>query len=246
MVLSTRQHAPVYNQAVSTLDGASPHQDETAPTLAALAAPRGGRSVPRDGPSELTCTNCSPLRTIGACRGRTAAGTRSRVASDPPGSGVAAFAWRVSVADIERDGPFSAFPGRGPDAGAARGERHAADRRRRAARTAHGVRAGGLRGRGRPALRAHRRTDARLQPDGTARRGLGRRRRRPRRGLRDRAGARVRLLRRRGRVRVPDRRLSAVRRRARAHAGRPRAVGLRRFRASTCIRHRARRWRSWP
>lgn len=33
------------------------------------------------------------------------------IASDPPGSGVAAFAWRVSVADVERDGPFSAFPG---------------------------------------------------------------------------------------------------------------------------------------
>jgi hypothetical protein len=33
------------------------------------------------------------------------------IASDPPGSGVSAFAWRVSVADIERDGPFSAFPG---------------------------------------------------------------------------------------------------------------------------------------
>ena len=33
------------------------------------------------------------------------------IASDPPGAGVSAFAWRVSVADIERDGPFSAFPG---------------------------------------------------------------------------------------------------------------------------------------
>jgi environmental stress-induced protein Ves len=33
------------------------------------------------------------------------------IASEPPGAGTAAFVWRVSVADIERDGPFSAFPG---------------------------------------------------------------------------------------------------------------------------------------
>jgi len=33
------------------------------------------------------------------------------IAAEPPGAGIAAFAWRVSVADIERDGPFSAFPG---------------------------------------------------------------------------------------------------------------------------------------
>ena len=33
------------------------------------------------------------------------------IASEPPGAGTTAFAWRVSVADIERDGPFSAFPG---------------------------------------------------------------------------------------------------------------------------------------
>jgi hypothetical protein len=33
------------------------------------------------------------------------------IAADPPGSTVAGFAWRVSVADVDRDGPFSAFPG---------------------------------------------------------------------------------------------------------------------------------------
>ena len=33
------------------------------------------------------------------------------IAAEPPGSTVAGFAWRVSVADIERDGPFSVFSG---------------------------------------------------------------------------------------------------------------------------------------
>lgn len=34
-----------------------------------------------------------------------------QIAAEPPGSDVGSFAWRVSVATIERDGPFSAFPG---------------------------------------------------------------------------------------------------------------------------------------
>lgn len=33
------------------------------------------------------------------------------VACEPPGAGTTSFVWRVSVADVERDGPFSAFPG---------------------------------------------------------------------------------------------------------------------------------------
>jgi environmental stress-induced protein Ves len=33
------------------------------------------------------------------------------IAADPPGSDLASFAWRVSVAAVERDGPFSPFPG---------------------------------------------------------------------------------------------------------------------------------------
>ncbi len=33
------------------------------------------------------------------------------IAADPPGAGMASFAWRVSIADVERDGPFSVFPG---------------------------------------------------------------------------------------------------------------------------------------
>jgi environmental stress-induced protein Ves len=33
------------------------------------------------------------------------------VATHPAGADVASFEWRVSVADITRDGPFSTFPG---------------------------------------------------------------------------------------------------------------------------------------
>lgn len=38
-------------------------------------------------------------------------GTTREIAVWPPGAGMEAFAWRVSVADIAADGPFSAFPG---------------------------------------------------------------------------------------------------------------------------------------
>jgi environmental stress-induced protein Ves len=33
------------------------------------------------------------------------------IAVEPPGADLARFAWRVSVAAVERDGPFSPFPG---------------------------------------------------------------------------------------------------------------------------------------
>lgn len=38
-------------------------------------------------------------------------GTTREIAVWPPGAGMDAFAWRISVADIAADGPFSAFPG---------------------------------------------------------------------------------------------------------------------------------------
>ncbi|MET9360905.1 HutD family protein [Streptomyces sp. NPDC006632] len=38
-------------------------------------------------------------------------GVTRGVAAHPEGSGVADFAWRVSLADVGADGPFSAFPG---------------------------------------------------------------------------------------------------------------------------------------
>jgi len=37
-------------------------------------------------------------------------GRTTEIASFPSGSGLDRFIWRVSVADVERDGPFSAFP----------------------------------------------------------------------------------------------------------------------------------------
>jgi len=39
------------------------------------------------------------------------AGRTTEIAVYPPGATLDAFLWRVSVADVERDGPFSRFPG---------------------------------------------------------------------------------------------------------------------------------------
>jgi uncharacterized protein len=38
-------------------------------------------------------------------------GQTTEITTHPAGTGLAAFAWRVSVADVEQDGPFSAFAG---------------------------------------------------------------------------------------------------------------------------------------
>lgn len=38
-------------------------------------------------------------------------GVTREVAAFPPGAGMDDFAWRVSLADVAADGPFSAFPG---------------------------------------------------------------------------------------------------------------------------------------
>ena len=38
-------------------------------------------------------------------------GTTHQVVTHPPESGLAEFEWRVSLADIDRSGPFSVFPG---------------------------------------------------------------------------------------------------------------------------------------
>jgi uncharacterized protein len=38
-------------------------------------------------------------------------GTTREIAARPPGAGTSGFTWRVSVAEIARPGPFSAFPG---------------------------------------------------------------------------------------------------------------------------------------
>ena len=39
------------------------------------------------------------------------AGRTTEIAVHPPGAALDTFAWRVSIADVERDGPFSRFPG---------------------------------------------------------------------------------------------------------------------------------------
>ena len=39
------------------------------------------------------------------------AGRTTEIAVHPPGAALDAFTWRVSIADVERDGPFSRFPG---------------------------------------------------------------------------------------------------------------------------------------
>jgi hypothetical protein len=38
-------------------------------------------------------------------------GTTTEIAVFPPGAGMEAFAWRLSMACVEREGPFSIFPG---------------------------------------------------------------------------------------------------------------------------------------
>lgn len=42
---------------------------------------------------------------------RNGGGRTTEIAASPRDADLASFAWRVSIADIERDGPFSAFPG---------------------------------------------------------------------------------------------------------------------------------------
>ncbi|MEU4346261.1 HutD family protein [Streptomyces sp. NPDC023838] len=49
------------------------------------------------------------VETLSAGRWRNGGGATREIASRPAGSD--AFGWRASVADIDRDGPFSAFPG---------------------------------------------------------------------------------------------------------------------------------------
>lgn len=58
----------------------------------------------------------SPPRVLGPADYRSmpwqnGGGRTTEIAVAPPGADLATFAWRVSVADVERDGPFSAFPG---------------------------------------------------------------------------------------------------------------------------------------
>ncbi len=42
---------------------------------------------------------------------RNGGGRTTEIVSYPPGAGPNAFDWRVSIAEVDRDGPFSTFPG---------------------------------------------------------------------------------------------------------------------------------------
>lgn len=51
------------------------------------------------------------LATIPAQHWKNGAGLTREIAVWPPGAGIDAFEWRLSVAELERAAPFSAFPG---------------------------------------------------------------------------------------------------------------------------------------
>jgi uncharacterized protein len=44
-------------------------------------------------------------------RWRNGAGTTTEIAVSPAGSGLDEFEWRLAIADLDRSGPFSSFPG---------------------------------------------------------------------------------------------------------------------------------------
>jgi environmental stress-induced protein Ves len=52
---------------------------------------------------ELSALPASPWKNGG--------GTTREIAAHPQGAGLETFGWRLSVAEVERDGPFSRFPG---------------------------------------------------------------------------------------------------------------------------------------
>jgi len=50
------------------------------------------------------------LRTLPAQPWKNGAGLTREIAVDPRGADMSAFDWRISVAEVDRDAPFSAFP----------------------------------------------------------------------------------------------------------------------------------------
>ena len=152
----------------------APRRWATSPDFPGLAERAAGRRA--DGrpavPVAVEAKRMTLQRWCAATRssrspGATAAGTR---ASCWPGRARDDWQLRISVADIDRDGPFSAFPGVRPlvRGGRRRGRAPAAARRRAVDR--HRQRAAALSRRGRAGLRPARRADARPEPDGAARR----------------------------------------------------------------------------
>ncbi|WP_280188751.1 HutD family protein [Delftia sp. PS-11] len=55
--------------------------------------------------------HCFDLNRIAESPWKNGGGSTREIACWPPGAGMDAFDWRISVATIAQDGPFSAFPG---------------------------------------------------------------------------------------------------------------------------------------
>ena len=59
----------------------------------------------------MTSAERLELSALPATPWKNGGGTTREIAAFPPGAGFDTFGWRLSVAEVERDGPFSAFPG---------------------------------------------------------------------------------------------------------------------------------------
>ena len=126
----------------------------------------------------------------------------ARSPSHPAGAPLAAFDWRVSVADVAADGPFSRFPGVDRVLVLIAGAGMRLGTRCPGRRIARRVRAVRVQRRRRDVVHARRRSGARLQPDGAPGPCAGQRRRRARRRRAHRARALARLPRPQGRSNV--------------------------------------------
>ena len=59
----------------------------------------------------MSAARCIDVGAIAPQRWKNGAGLTREIALGPAGSGLDDFGWRLSVAELERDAPFSAFPG---------------------------------------------------------------------------------------------------------------------------------------
>ncbi len=69
------------------------------------------RATGATAPPKPPCSASSRPLCIARCHGRTAGAGRRRSPRIRAGAGLETFIWRVSVADVASDGPFSRFPG---------------------------------------------------------------------------------------------------------------------------------------
>ena len=59
----------------------------------------------------MSAARCIDVGAIAPQRWKNGAGLTREIALGPAGAGLDDFGWRLSVAELERDAPFSAFPG---------------------------------------------------------------------------------------------------------------------------------------